>query len=75
MATLWYVGVLGRKSGPFWLYRIMWWLITHGLAVGDPQFGGDIGFELSMSFTALSYPILRALERKWEGAGRWGTLE
>ncbi|KAF8591678.1 hypothetical protein K439DRAFT_1644055 [Ramaria rubella] len=53
MATLWYVGVIGRK-------------------IGDPTFGGDIGFELSMGFTAGSYPVLRSIERKLEGRERRG---
>jgi len=45
MATVWYVGVLGRK-------------------IGDPVFGGDIGFELSMAFTAIVYPPSRWLEKR-----------
>ncbi|KAF8488734.1 permease for cytosine/purines, uracil, thiamine, allantoin-domain-containing protein [Gautieria morchelliformis] len=53
MATLWYIGVIGKK-------------------IGDPAFGGDIGFELSMSFTAVSYPILRFIERRWEAPARSG---
>lgn len=42
------------------------------IVVGDPTFGGDIGFELSLSFTAVSYPILRSLERRMEGPARRG---
>lgn len=54
MATLWYVGVLGRK-------------------IGDPIFGGDIGFELSGAFTAVTYPIFRYIERRLENPKRFGS--
>ncbi|KZS93398.1 hypothetical protein SISNIDRAFT_485652 [Sistotremastrum niveocremeum HHB9708] len=53
MATLWYVGVLGRK-------------------IGDPVFGGDIGFELSLAFSGITYPIFRYFERKYENPARFG---
>ncbi|EJU01230.1 hypothetical protein DACRYDRAFT_22455 [Dacryopinax primogenitus] len=45
MATVWYVGVLGRL-------------------IGDPVFGGDIGFELALGFTAITYPPARWLEKR-----------
>jgi len=46
MASVWYVGVLGKM-------------------IGDPKFGGDIGFELAATFAAISYPPLRYLEKRY----------
>lgn len=40
------------------------------LLVGDPIFGGDIGFELSFAFSAITYPIARIIERRFEGSTR-----
>jgi purine-cytosine permease-like protein len=30
----------------------------------EPQFGGDIGFELAAGFSGIVYPIARYLEKK-----------
>lgn len=38
-----------------------------GRKIGNPMFGGDIGFELAGSFTALTYPLFRYLELKYVG--------
>ncbi|GAA5894492.1 hypothetical protein JCM6882_004834 [Rhodosporidiobolus microsporus] len=35
--------------------------------IGVPQFGGDIGFELAFSFTAVTYPIFRYVEKRMTG--------
>ena len=43
--------------------------------VGDPVFGGDIGFELSTAFTAVTYPIFRYIERKYENPERFRRRE
>lgn len=40
------------------------------LIVGDPAFGGDIGFELSFAFSAIVYPIARVIERRLESPDR-----
>jgi len=47
MATLWYIGIIGRQ-------------------IGDPAFGGDVGFELSFAFTAITFPIFRYVEKLYE---------
>ncbi|GJJ09156.1 hypothetical protein Clacol_003378 [Clathrus columnatus] len=57
MAQTWYIGVIGAKSAR---------------KVGDPAFGGDLGFELSLGFTAITYPILRAIEIHFESPKRRG---
>ncbi|KAE9389084.1 hypothetical protein BT96DRAFT_1003565 [Gymnopus androsaceus JB14] len=45
----------------------VWYIGVIGHMIGDPEFGGDIGFELSFAFTAITYPPLRYLEKKWWG--------
>ena len=44
----------------------LWYVGIIGRKIGDPVFGGDVGFELSFTFTAIVYPIFRAIERKFE---------
>jgi len=43
-----------------------WYVGVLGRRIGDPVFGGDIGFELSGAFTAITYPIFRYIERHLE---------
>lgn len=51
MAQLWYIGVIGGMIGP-----------------PPPEgFGGDVGFLLSAAFSAITYPPLRYLEKKYVG--------
>jgi NCS1 nucleoside transporter family len=45
----------------------VWYVGVIGGMIGDPEFGGDIGFELAFAFTAVTYPPLRYLEKKWWG--------
>ncbi|KAK4704490.1 hypothetical protein P7C70_g1724, partial [Phenoliferia sp. Uapishka_3] len=45
----------------------VWYIGKIGILVGGPPYGGDIGFELSGSFAALTYPVLRYLEKKYVG--------
>lgn len=45
----------------------LWYIGPLGVLIGDPEYGGDIGFELSGAFAALSYPVLRFLELKYVG--------
>ena len=74
MATLWYIGVLGKKSKSTFFNLIPSSLLNCLLrAVGDPEFGGDIGFELSFAFSAVVYPIARYIERKFESPERFRT--
>ena len=35
-----------------------------GKLIGDPEFGGDIGFPLAFAFAGISYAILRTLEKR-----------
>lgn len=72
MATLWYIGILGKKSQLLFFVSVIRDSQLVSTTVGDPAFGGDIGFELSMGFTMVSYPILRFIERKFEGPERRG---
>ncbi|KAJ3811650.1 permease for cytosine/purines, uracil, thiamine, allantoin-domain-containing protein [Lentinula aff. lateritia] len=45
----------------------VWYVGVIGRMIGDPEFGGDIGFELAFAFTAVTYPPLRYLEKRWWG--------
>ncbi|ORY81769.1 putative purine-cytosine permease [Leucosporidium creatinivorum] len=42
-----------------------WYVGKIGLLVGPPPYGGDIGFELSGSFAAVTYPLFRYLEKQY----------
>lgn len=35
----------------------VWYVGPIGALIGPPPYGGDIGFELSGSFAAVSYPV------------------
>lgn len=76
MAALWYIGVIGRISTPPPRAAHAVHLLIDPLqlcAVGDPAFGGDVGFELSCAFTAVAYPVCRYIERKYEDPARFRT--
>ncbi|KIK56240.1 hypothetical protein GYMLUDRAFT_47260 [Collybiopsis luxurians FD-317 M1] len=45
----------------------VWYIGIIGRMIGDPEFGGDIGFELAFAFTAITYPPLRYVEKKLWG--------
>jgi hypothetical protein len=49
-----------------------WYVGVLGRKIGDPTFGGDIGFELSGGFTMITYPIFRYIERRMESPERFG---
>jgi purine-cytosine permease-like protein len=56
-------GVMGAVLG----MAQIWYIGKIGALVGgdaDP-FGGDIGFELALAFTAITYPILRYGEKRF----------
>jgi purine-cytosine permease-like protein len=41
-----------------------WYIGPIGRLIGNPSYGGDLGFELAFSFGAVSYILLRYLEKK-----------
>jgi NCS1 nucleoside transporter family len=45
----------------------VWWVGPIAKLCGDPEFGGDIGFELAFGFSSVSYFIFRRLEIKYFG--------
>ncbi|KAH9844159.1 permease for cytosine/purines, uracil, thiamine, allantoin-domain-containing protein [Rhodofomes roseus] len=44
-----------------------WYVGQIARHIGDPIYGGDIGFELSFAFTAVVFPPLRYIEKKYWG--------
>ncbi|KAJ3846860.1 permease for cytosine/purines, uracil, thiamine, allantoin-domain-containing protein [Lentinula lateritia] len=44
-----------------------WYIGIIGGMIGYPAFGGDIGFELAFVFSAIVYPPLRWIEKKYWG--------
>lgn len=56
-------GVMGAVLG----MAQTWYVGVIGKQIGDPEFGGDIGFELAFAFTAIVFPPLRYLEKKYWG--------
>lgn len=45
----------------------VWYVGVLGKKIGDPEFGGDIGFQLSGGFAAVVYPIARYFELRYWG--------
>ncbi|GAA5873523.1 hypothetical protein JCM8547_005611 [Rhodosporidiobolus lusitaniae] len=41
-----------------------WYVGPIAKMIGDPEYGGDIGFELAAAFTAVTYPLFRYAEKK-----------
>lgn len=41
----------------------VWFTGPIGKRIGDPMFGGDVGFPLAFGFSSVSYAILRTLEK------------
>lgn len=56
-------GIMGAVLG----MAQTWYLGVLGKKIGLPEYGGDIGFELSFGFTAITYPVLRYFEKKYFG--------
>ena len=56
LALGWVGAVLGMSS--------VWFVGPLALKI-SPPFGGDIGFELSMTFAGITYPVFRYFEKKW----------
>ncbi|GAA6061008.1 hypothetical protein JCM10212_001064 [Sporobolomyces blumeae] len=53
-------GIAGAVVG----MAAQWYVGVIGRQIGDPKYGGDLGFELAGAFTAVAYPIFRYFERK-----------
>lgn len=62
-------GLMGAVLG----MATTWYVGVLGKKIGDPAFGGDIGFELSCAFAGITYPIFRWIERKYENPERFRT--
>jgi hypothetical protein len=45
----------------------VWYIGPIGKQIGDPKYGGDIGFELAFGFGFVSYCIFRRIELKHFG--------
>jgi len=56
-------GIMGAVLG----MAQTWYVGVLGRKIGNPVYGGDIGFELSGSFAAITYPIFRYYERQYYG--------
>lgn len=55
------IGVVGMVMG----MSQVWFVGPIAIHVGEPPYGGDIGFELAFGFAALSYLGFRALEKRY----------
>jgi purine-cytosine permease-like protein len=44
-----------------------WFVGPIAILIGEPPFGGDIGFELAFSFAATTYLIFRTIELRIAG--------
>ena len=53
------VGVVGVVLG----MSQVWFIGPIARHIGDPEYGGDIGFELGFAFAATAYIVLRPLEK------------
>ncbi|GAA5823276.1 hypothetical protein JCM11251_007547 [Rhodosporidiobolus azoricus] len=56
-------GIMGAVLG----MAQTWYVGVIGRLIGDPKFGGDIGFELAFAFTAVTYPVFRVVEKRMTG--------
>lgn len=45
----------------------VWFIGPIGKKIGDPAYGGDIGFELAFMFAGITYCILRPFEKRYFG--------
>jgi len=57
------IGIVGAVMG----MSTVWFVGPIGKLIGDPVFGGDIGFELAGGFAGITYPILRYIEKRKTG--------
>ena len=56
-------GVFGAVMG----MSQAWFIGPIGKRIGDPAYGGDVGFELAFAFSAVSFAVLRTFEKKHFG--------
>ena len=56
-------GVFGAVMG----MAQQWFIGPVGKKIGDPSYGGDVGFELAFAFAGTSYLGLRFLEKRQFG--------
>lgn len=56
-------GIFGAVMG----MSQVWFIGPIGKRIGDPQYGGDVGFELAFAFSAISFMVFRSLEKKQFG--------
>ena len=59
-------GIMGAVLG----MAQTWYVGVLAKKIDLPEFGGDIAFELSFSFTAVTYPVLRYIEKRYFGRQR-----
>ena len=57
--TAFLFGALGAAMG----MAQVWYVSPIGKLIGNPMYGGDIGFELAFSFSAIAYFGLRTVEK------------
>lgn len=55
------VGVVGVVMG----MSQVWFIGPIARHIGDPEYGGDIGFELGFGFAAVAYLVLRPIEKSF----------
>ena len=56
-------GVLGAVMG----MAQVWFIGPIGKRIGNPEFGGDVGFELAFAFSAVAYVVFRTIEKRIAG--------
>ena len=52
------LGVLGAVLG----MSQTWFVGPIAIRIGEPPYGGDVGFELAFGFTMVSYLVFRSIE-------------
>ncbi len=57
------VGVVGMVMG----MSQPWFIGPIAKHIGDPKYGGDVGFELGFGFAVVAYLVLRYIERRLFG--------
>lgn len=58
------IGFLCGAMGAVLGMAQVWFRGPIGRLIGNPQYGGDIGFELAFAFTAIAYIPCRMLEKR-----------
>ena len=42
----------------------IWFIGPVGILIGNPKFGGDVGFELAFAFSSISFFVMRLFEKR-----------